>query len=126
MKTGDQYHVSVELDEDEGRVSKLKISRVQSDGNIVIESGCENLIISDPCYIIPDKHWSGFCDKLHTTEQKGREYPIFIDEHGVKAAVSGSGYGDGYYDCNIETDDDGNLKEASVTFIGPDDDDEDE
>jgi len=126
VRVGDQYDVSVELNEDEGRVSKLKIRRIQSDGNLVIESGCENLVISDPCYIIPDKHWGDFCDKLHSVELRDRGYPIFIDEHGVKVAVSSSGYGDGYHSCNIETDDDGNLKEAYVTFIGEDDGDREE
>jgi len=121
VKVGDRYDVSVVLSEGEGVVQKLKIKRVQSEGNLVIESGCENLIISDPCYIIADKHWGDFCNKLHDTEARDRQYPIFIEDHGVKVAVSGSGYGDGHYSCNIETDDDGNLEEAYITFLTEDD-----
>jgi hypothetical protein len=125
VKVGDQYKVSVDVSEDGGTVSKLKICRVRHDGNLVIESGCEHLIISDPCYILPDKTWGEFCDSLHAKEQHGaREYPIFIDHNGAKVAVSGSGYGDGYYSCNIETDDDGNLKEASIDFLGDEEEEE--
>lgn len=122
VKAGDQYQVSVEIDEAERAVSKLKIERAYSAGNFVIEEGCENLVISDPCYILQDDNdkWGEFCTKLHEKETHGRNYPVFIEHYGVKVAVSSSGYGDGYYDCNIETDDDGNLKEASIIFIGPD------
>ena len=122
VKAGDHYQVSVEIDETEGRVAKLKIARV-NDGNFVIEDGCENLVISDPCYILQDDNdkWGEFCNKLYEKETHDRKsYPIFIEHYGVKVAVSSSGYGDGYYNCDIETDDDGNLKEASIIFIDPD------
>lgn len=123
VKAGDQYHVSVTLeDEDEkGCVAKLHIKRA-SNGSFVIEEGCCNLIISDPCYIIGDMKWGEFCNKLHEKEQhNGRAYPLFMEHCGVKLAVSSSGYGDGYYNCNIETDMAGNLKEATITFLGDED-----
>ncbi|HUS84360.1 MAG TPA: hypothetical protein VMX56_04385 [Anaerolineales bacterium] len=122
VKSGDHYHVSVDIDEKEQRVQRLKINRVETNGNFIIESGCENLIISDPCYIIPDKHWDKFCDKLHGDGSFLLAEPLFIEQNGIKVAVSSSGYGDGYYHCTIETDDAGNLKEAYVVFM----DDEDE
>jgi len=125
VKPGDRYDVSVDLSEDEGNVSKLKIRRVLSEGNFLIEDGCKHLIISDPCYILPDKTWGDFCDSLHSVERKDRD-PFFIDHNGTKVAVSSSGYGDGYYSCNIETDDDGNLKEAYITFLTEEDDDPEE
>jgi hypothetical protein len=131
VKVGARYEVEAdETDETDGwgtRVFKLRIKRVSTDGNFIIESGCENVIISDPCYILPDEHWSEFCDKLYEGEGGGRErrpYPIFINHHDTQVAASSSGYGDGYYSCNIETDDDGNLKEAYITFFTPGEEDE--
>ena len=128
VKSGDRYDVSVDLTEDENNVSKLKICRVRSEGNFVIEDGCKNVVISDPCYILPDKHWGEFCSSLWSKEQHGerKAYPIFLDHHKTKVAVSSSGYGDGYYSCNIETDDEGNLKEAYITFLTEDGGDPDE
>lgn len=126
VKSGDLYEVSVDLTEDEHDISKLKIRRVRNGGNFVIEDGCKHVVISDPCYILPDKTWGEFCSSLHSKEQHGqRAYPIFIDHHKTKVAVSSSN-GDGYYSCNIETDDDGNLKEAHITFLTEDDGDPEE
>ena len=119
VKAGDRYHVSVDENEEE-RVSKLHIKKA-SDGNFIIEEGCLNLIISDPCYIIGDLKWDEFCDKLWKQEKDDSRYPLFMEHCGVKLAVSGSGYGDGYYNCNIETDTAGNLREAAITFIGDED-----
>ena len=133
VERGARYEVTADIDKEEGRVSKLKIQRVNVGGNFIIESGCENIVISDPCYILPDEHWGEFCDALWAKEERqgisgatSRDpAPVFIDHHNTKVAVSSSGYGDGYYSCNIETDDNGNLKEAYITFFTPGEDEED-
>lgn len=127
-KPGYHYVVTAEMtDNTDGwgiRCHRLRIHRVESDGNFIIEDGCKYLIISDPCYILPNKTWGDFCNKLEEGERK-KPYPIFIDHNGVKVAVSSSGFGDGYYACNIEMDDGGDLKEAYVTFFTPGEDEED-
>ena len=131
-----RYEVTADIS-DEGkfgkRVSKLRIKRVNVGGNFIIESGCEHVVISDPCYILPDKTWGQFCDELWAKEERQgirgttprHPDPVFINHHDIQVAVSSSGYGDGYYNCNIETDDNGNLKEAYVTFFTPGEDEED-
>lgn len=125
VREGDQYLVDVEMRDMNTwgvRAAQLHIKRVIDGGNFIIEKGCENIIISDPCYILGDLHWHKFCNSLYTKEHDHKAYPIFMEHYGVKAAVSGSGFGDGYYNCNIETDDNGNLVEATVTFIGDEED----
>lgn len=125
VKVGDHYHVSVDMSDDEiwgNRVTKLTIERA-GDGEFIIEDGCENIIISDPCYIMPTDHWSSFCNKLYVKKESEDKCPLLLEHYGVKVAVSSSGYGDGCYECTIETDDSGNLKKAFVVFI---DDSEDE
>jgi len=115
-----QYLVSVELS-DEGswgeRVAKLNIAKVYRDGNFTIQKGCTHILISDPCYILQDKYWGDFCNTLHGKEQHGKADPFFIDHRGIQVAVSSSGYGDGCYDCDIETDDAGLLEEATIRFL---------
>jgi hypothetical protein len=73
--------------------------------------------IGDPCYIMGDDasdrvhDWQEFCDKLkdhdNISEPLGK---------GIGTLVS-TGYGDGCYDVDYTTNNDGRVASVTVTFI---------
>ena len=94
---------------------------------IYVDAGC--IWVGDPCYIMGDDasnrvhDWQEFCSKLDYTKQA--QSPL---GEGIGLCID-SGYGDGCYPVDIETDRlTGRVKSVTITFIDRDeyyDDDDD-
>lgn len=82
---------------------------------VFVDAGC--IWIGDPCYIMGDDasnrvhDWQEFCDKIDNN--KDVQSPLGV---GTGVLVS-SGYGDGSYDVDYTTNDDGRVASVTVTFI---------
>lgn len=88
---------------------------------IYVDAGC--IWVGDPCYVMGDDasnrvhDWQEFCDKLDYTQQV--QSPL---GQGIGLCIN-SGYGDGCYPVDIETDHlTGRVKSVTITFIERDDD----
>ena len=88
-------------------------------GDCYVDAGI--IWIGDPCYIMGSDatskvdDWCDFCDKLHATPHNSDQHSAPLGT-GIGLAIA-TGYGDGRYPVHIETNREGRVASATITFI---------
>ena len=121
-----KYVIMTELMERENRVAELHVAKVAegrgalTGADHVIEVTVAGVVVvGDPCYFLEGE--------FDNDESDGSEYDeacrASLDHDGGyrfadgKGFCSGTGYGDGEYDCELKVEDDGTFGGASVYFV---------
>lgn len=96
-------------------------------GGLYVDAGL--MLVGDKVAYDTDAATVGWHDWLDHEIEPGRsrlsQHPIYADPRG-QMVCSSTGYGDGVYPLEVRRDDQGDIQQVMVTFIGTDWDDEDE